>query len=286
MTYYDIIRKFNLELETRKYASSTIATYNSCLTIFLKAMNGKPKPLPFDEIKQFLSTINNVNYHKQFTATIRHLYELVLNQPFNIKDIPYPRKTEYLPEIFSVQEIYNLVNSYDNLKHKAIIQIMYSCGLRTGEVPKIKVSDIDSHRSVVRIAGAKGFKDRYVPIPMQTIELLRTYYKSYHPKKFLFVGQYGEEYSSRSIQQIFWQGVNKIRCNKKVRPHCLRHSRATHLKEANIDIKDIKDFLGHNDIKTTEIYLKLAKETLVNRIIEADNKIAQLIPSTQKMIAV
>ena len=284
--HIQLMRKFKLELEARKYAQSSINTYSSCLLVFFKAMNGKPKPLPFDCIKEFLSQIKNTNYHKQYTATIRHFYELVLNQKFDAKDIPYPRKTDYLPQIFSVQEINLLLNSYKNIKHRAIIQLMYSCALRTGELPKILISDIDSNREIIRISGAKGFKDRDVPIPSATLQLLRSYYKEYKPTHLLFEGQFkGEPYSERSIQQIFWQGVHRIKCKKKVRPHCLRHSRATHLKEAGLDIKDIKDILGHNNIQTTELYLKLAKESLVNRIIQADEKLSLIINSTKKLIA-
>ena len=240
----ELLHQFKLSLVLRRYAQNSIHIYSSCLSVFLDAMVGKPAPLNIEHIKTFLLKFTNANYHKQMVSAIHRFYELVLKNPLSLDDIPFPRKTDYLPEIFNVQEIYHLVNSYDNIKHKAIIQLMYSCGLRTGEIAKILLSDIDSVRGVIRIAGAKGFKDRYVPIPAPTIELLRNYFKEYHPKKWLFTGQYGEQYSDRSVQQIFWQGVNRIGCKKKVRPHCLRHSRATHLKEAGVDIKDIKDFLG------------------------------------------
>lgn len=280
-----LIYQLKREMSLRRYSESSIQTYASCLNVFLTAMAGKPAPLSIEEIKTFLLKFTNANYHKQMVSAIHRFYELVLKNKLSLDDIPFPRKPEYLPQIFSVQEIHALVNSYGNIKHKSIIQLMYSCGLRTGEISKILVSDIDSNRGVIRIAGAKGFKDRYVPIPQATIDLLRTYYKQFKPTHLLFEGQFkGESYSDRSIQQIFWQGVKRINCKKKVRPHCLRHSRATHLKEAGVDIKDIKDFLGHNQIKTTELYLKLAKETLVNRVTQADTILSQLIPN-KKMIA-
>ena len=286
--YNELIRKFRLELEAKKYAPSTIDTYAYCLGVFLKAINGKPAPLHFDEIKKFLITIKNQNYHKQFTATIHHFYKLVLNQPISFDDVPYPRPTHYLPEIFSVQEINNLVNSYQNIKHQAIIQIFYSCGLRIGEVVNIQLSHISSDRLIVRIAGAKGFKDRDVPIPAATMELIKNYYRAQQPKpkKWLFEGQYQQQYSVRSIQQVFTQGVNRIGIKRNVKPHSLRHSRATHLHEAQVDIKDIADFLGHSQIKTTaDYYLKLSKKTLSNRIAMADNNLAQLIAFDKKMIA-
>lgn len=286
--YNELIRKLRLELEAKKYAQSTIDTYASCLGIFLKAMNGKPAPLHFDEIKKFLITIKNQNYHKQFTATIHHFYKLVLKQHISFYDVPYPRPTHYLPEIFSVQEIDALVNSYENLKHKAIIQLFYSCGLRIGEVVNIQLSHINKDRLIVRIAGAKGFKDRDVPVPEATMQLLINYYRAekLKPKKWLFEGQYQQQYSVRSVQQVFWQGVNRVGIKRAVKPHSLRHSRATHLHECKVDIKDIADFLGHSQIKTTaDYYLKLSKKTLSSRIADADKGLAMLISMDKKMIA-
>lgn len=281
--FNQLIRQLRLELECRKYAQSSIDTYASCLAVFLRAMNGKPKPLPIDEIKTFLSKIDNRNYHKQFTATIHHFYRLVLKQELSLKDLPYPRAAEYLPEILSVQEVDALVKSYDNLKHRAIIQLMYSCGLRIGEVVNIEMVHIKSAMQLIRIAGAKGFKDRDVPVPTETLELLKSYYiaEQPRPKKWLFEGWHRQQYTVRSIQQVFKQGINRIGIKRNVKPHSLRHSRATHLHDVGVDIKDISDFLGHAQIKTTaDFYLKLSKKTLINRISIAD-KILSGISKTQ-----
>lgn len=277
--YNELIQKFRLELQCRKYANSSIETYTSCLAVFLRAMNGKPKPLPFDEVKKFLAKISNQNYHKQFTASIRHFYQLVIKQPFNMADIPYPRPTHYLPEIFSVQEINRLTASYSNIKHRAIIQLMYSCALRIGEVVNIKLTHLNKDRLVLRVAGAKGFKDRDVPMPAATMELIKNYYRSEKdkPRKWLFEGWGHQQYSIRSIQQLFHQGYRRIGIRKRVKPHSLRHSRATHLHDAGVDIKDIQDLLGHGHIKTTaDYYLKLSKKTLANRIFLADLQMSDL----------
>lgn len=286
--YQELIQKFRLELQCRKYAASSIESYTSCLAVFLRAMKGKSKPLPFDEVKMFLAGIKNQNYHKQFTATIRHFYQLVLKQSFNMNDIPYPRPTHYLPEIFSVQEINRLAASYTNLKHRAIIQLLYSCALRIGEVVNIQLSHINKDRLILRVAGAKGFKDREVPIPAATMQLIINYYKSEkdQPRKWLFEGWGHQQYSIRSIQQVFYQGCHRISIHRQVKPHSLRHSRATHLHDAGVDIKDIQDMLGHSHIKTTaDYYLKLSKKTLSHRIQVADNILEQVftINRTQKL---
>lgn len=283
--YYELLFQFEKELMLRKYAKSSIETYKSCLGVFLKAMNGKPKPLPIECIKDFLITIKNQNYHRQFTATIHHFYTLVLKTPLSLDDIPYPRKTDYLPEIFSVQEIYRLINCYDNLKHRCIIGIFYACALRIGEIQNILLSHINFDRSIVRIKNAKGFKDRDVHVPGDTLVMIENYIDKYSPKNWLFEGQYGEQYSARSIQQIFWQGVNRIGIMRAVRPHSLRHSRAVHLKETNMDIKDISDLLGHCQIKTTaDFYLRLAKQSLGNRIAQADAILSQVYNHKQQLL--
>lgn len=279
--------KFMRELKLRNYADSSMRTYADCITQFFKFMNGK-KPAnhaaQIELIKDYLLKINNQNYHKQMLAAIRNFFDFVLKKPLSLGDIPYPRKTDYLPNIFSVQELSKFIQSYTNIKHKAMMQLMYSCGLRTSEVVNLVMINIDSNRNIVRIAAAKGFKDRDVPIPSETIELLRTYVKEYRPKKWLFEGQYGEQYTARSLQEVFYQGCNRINIKKKMRPHCLRHSRATHLKEAGIDIKDIADFLGHYNLKTTELYLKLSKKTLVNRIQLADQILTQIFKKEEKQL--
>lgn len=287
--FQQLISQLQLELRCRKYAESSISTYTSCLAVFLRAMNGKSKPLPIDEIKKFLAGITNQNYHKQFTATIHHFYRHVLKQPISLADIPYPRATDYLPEIFSVEEVNRLVSSYQNLKHRAIIQLMYSCALRIGEVVKIELKHLNKDRLILRVAGAKGFKDRDVPIPAATIQLIISYYQAEtdKPRKYLFEGWGHQQYSVRSIQQLFRQGCSRVGMKRKVTPHSLRHSRATHLHEARVDIKDIQDFLGHSHIKTTaDFYLKLSKKTLANRITQADNIIASAFLNQHQLVFV
>lgn len=283
--FQELIHQFKKELQLRKYADRSVKTYADCLAVFLRAMNGKPKPLPIECIKDFLLTINNQNYHRQFTATIHHFYKLVLKTSLSLEDIPYPRKTDYMPEIFSVQEVYKLINGYTNLKHRTIIGMFYACALRIGEIPNILLSHINYDRSVMRIKNAKGFKDRDVCVPKDTLVMIQNYIEKYKPKKWLFEGQYGEQYAVRSIQQIFWQGVNRLGINRAVKPHSLRHSRAVHLKETNIDIKDISDLLGHYHIKTTaDFYLKMAKQSLGNRIAQADAILSQIRQTPQQLL--
>lgn len=284
----ELITQFKKELQLRNYSQSSIETYTGYIGQFFTAMNGKQKPLPLQEIKDFLLSVTNMNTRCMFVNSIRNFYDYSLKTPLSLDDIPYPRKTNYLPQILSVQEVAKLINSIDNIKHRAIIQLMYSCGLRISEIPKIecnsRICHIDSQRQLLFVAGAKGFKDRYVPLPVHTINLLRNYRKADGKGKWLFMGQNQQQYTVRSIQQIFYQAKVKARIAKKVTPHSLRHSRATHLCEGGMDIYKVKEFLGHNNIKTTEIYLHLSKASLVNSTVLADMMIAQALGNKELLI--
>lgn len=288
MTSKQWIEKLRVELKVRNYAKSSIETYCSCLAIILanyKKYNGYQSG---DDIKAFLLTISNTNYHKQFTATFRHFFRWVVKKEVDLNDIPYPRPTHYLPVVLSVQEVHRLINTTDNLKHKSILQLIYSCGLRISEAAKIICTKgechLDTNRKLLLVKGAKGFKDRMVPIPDATVELLRNYWQQYKPLRYLFEGQGRTIYSTRSIQQIFKRALRKAAIYKRATPHSLRHSRATHLSDACVDIYKIKDFLGHNNIKTTETYLHLAKQSLVNHIANADAIIAMALKGNSELM--
>lgn len=282
MTKQEWIEKLKRELQLRNYAESTISTYCGCLSVILskyKQYNGYKS---VEDIKSFLLQVPQTqNYHKSFTATFHHFFEKVLKKPLSLDDIPYPRPTHYLPQILSVKETFRLFAAVKNIKHLAILKTIYTGALRISEVTKIicrkGLSHIDADRKTLLVKGAKGYKDRYVHLPAETIQLLRSYFKQYKPKYWLFEGQTGDKYSKRSIQLIFKRACQAARINKQVTPHSLRHSRATHLLEAggSVDIYKLKELLGHNNIKTTEIYLHMAINSLVDCIEKADEYINQ-----------
>lgn len=284
----ELLLQFKKELSLRNYAQKSIDTYCGYLGQFFNAINGKPKPFPLQCIKDFLLSIENMNSRAMYVNSIRNFYDQVLKQPLSLDDIPYPRKTSYLPQILSIQEVDRLIKSVVNLKHRAILQLMYSCGLRISEIPQIECNKnlchIDSQRKTLLVKGAKGFKDRYVPLPVQTIILLRTYRQADAKGKWLFMGQNQQKYSVRSIQQIFHWAKVAAGIAKNVTPHSLRHSRITHLCEAGMDIYKLKEFAGHNNIKTTEIYLHLSKTSLVSNTELADLIIARSLGNAELLI--
>lgn len=277
----ELLIQFRKELSLRNYAQNSIDTYAGYLSTFFDMVKGKPKPLPIDVIKDVLISIRNMNTRAMMVNSVRNFYEYVLKAPLSLDDIPYPKKTNYLPQILSIQEVDRLINATQNIKHRSILQVMYSCALRISEVPKIecnkRICHIDSDRRTLLVAGAKGFKDRYVPIPAATISLLRTYRLADPAGKWLFMGQNQQRYSERSIQQIFKRAKEAAGIAKRITPHSLRHSRLTHLCEAGMDIYKLKEFAGHNNIKTTEIYLHLSKSSLVSNTEMADNIIAMAL---------
>lgn len=270
MTKSEALTKFRKELNLLNYAASSIETYAGYLSSFLDQVKGKPRPLPIDTIKDVLLSISNMNTRAMMVNAVRNFYKYVVRQELSLQDIPYPRATHYLPQILSVQEVSKMINAVQNIKHRAILQLMYSCALRISEVPQIeanrRICHLDSDRRTLLVKGAKGFKDRYVPIPAATIELLRTYRKSDSAGKWLFMGQNQQKYSTRSIQQVFHRAKQSAGIAKSITPHSLRHSRITHLCEAGMDIYKLKEFAGHSNIKTTEIYLHLSKASLVNNV--------------------
>ncbi len=159
-----------------------------------------------------------------------------------------------MPEVLSEEEVAAILNATVNLKHKALLMTIYSGGLRISEAVNMKIKDIDSKRMQIRIEQGKGKKDRYTLLGRETLRILRKYVREYRPKEWMFEGSAGGQYSTRSIQNILKKAVTEVGIKKNVTVHTLRHSFATHLLEAGTDLRYIQSLLGHESIKTTEIY--------------------------------
>ncbi len=199
---------------------------------------------------------------KQHLASLKFLYQEVLKESidfdFNIK----MKKPSTIPEVLSVEEVQRFLNSFTNLKHKAIFTLCYSAGLRLGEILALKISDIDSGRMQIRIHQGKGKKDRYTMLAPNVLNMLRNYVKEYSPKQHLFEGQNGGQYSSSSVQNLIRKHRKLANIKKKATPHTLRHSFATHLLDNGTDIRFIQELLGHKHISTTQIYTHVSTRDL------------------------
>ncbi|MBC8266977.1 MAG: tyrosine-type recombinase/integrase [Flavobacteriales bacterium] len=195
--------------------------------------------------------------------SLKLYYKEILNKEINIQYLSPSRKEKKLPVVLSKNEVKRLVNGLSNIKHKCIISLIYSAGLRISELVNLEITDIDSERMIITIRGAKGYKDRNLPLSENVLFLLREYYKKYAPNKYLFEGQKGGKYTTTSTRQVFNKAVKKSKIIKHATPHTLRHSYATHLLEDGVDVRIIQKLLGHNSLNTTMIYTHIATPTLL-----------------------
>ena len=251
---------FILKLKELRYSLNTEKTYKFALEDYLNYHHTIDiEKLNEGHIQSFLRHLvmeRNVSssYQNQAINAIKFYYERVLGGQRKTYFIDRPKKEKTLPVVLSEEEILLILRSVSNLKHKAILMVIYSAGLRISECINLKIKDIDSNRMQIRVDQSKGRKDRYTLLATKTLHVLRDYFKEYRPKEFLFEGQDVGCYSTRSIQNIFRDAVEKTKIKKKVSVHSLRHSFATHLLENGTNLRYIQSLLGHSNSKTTEIY--------------------------------
>jgi site-specific recombinase XerD len=258
------------QLVLKKYSPSTVRIYLAelrHLLLLLKAFT--VQDMTPKRIKDyFLYCIKNEQMGERKINgkinAIKFYFEQVLHRPRMFFDIPRPKKPVTLPKMLHKKEVKKLFQVVKNPKHALALKLCYGMGLRVSEVVGLKVADIDGQRMVVHVRGAKGKKDRYVPLPNSILPQLRTYYQAYRPKTYLLEGQYGGPYAKSSLQQVFKKAMKKAGINKQIGIHGLRHSYATHLLESGADMRFIQELLGHNSIKTTQVYTKVTPRSLSN----------------------
>ena len=269
-----LLEKVKEKILLKGYSPQTLKSYLNHLRRFLLIISKEKNPLEFnkEDIEHYLLKRQELNKYSESDTNshinaIKFLYEQVLGHERMLFYLPRPEKPLQLPKVLGEHELERLFRAVPNLKHKAILLTAFSCGLRVGEVTRLKVRDIDGERMQIFIERSKGKKDRYVTLSPILKDILIRYIELYRlaPVDYLFQGQEpGAHYSSRSAQTIFNRAVKAAGIHKDVTFHALRHSYATHLLEKGVDIKYIKELLGHFDIKTTERYLHVAKEKLIH----------------------
>lgn len=268
-----LLQRMVEHLELKAYSPSTVRTYKNEAGIFLQTLQNKQADtLTSDDVRRYIHyciselklTENTV--HSRLNA-LKFLYEQVLRHEKFFIEIPRPKKHLQLPKVLGEEELRRLFSAPKNLKHKALLFVAYSAGLRVSEVINLRLQDIDRERKQLFIHCSKGKKDRYVMLSPLVLDVLEQYYKmsEVKPVNYLFEGpQKAEPYSIRSAQQIFSDARKKAGILKTISFHCLRHSFATHLLEKGVDVIFIKDILGHFDIKTTQRYLHVKRDLLIN----------------------
>ncbi|HRR09249.1 MAG TPA: tyrosine-type recombinase/integrase [Rhodothermales bacterium] len=251
-----------------RYSWATIKGYTHCFRVFAEHFGvNTVETISKSEVQRYCNNLSKgdiaLSTLNQHINAIKFYYEKVLGQPRTVYDLKRPRKEEKLPSVLSTGELRRLFGQITNLKHQCMVYIAYSAGLRVSEVCNLRVSDIDSERMLIHIACSKGRKDRMVPLSKSLLGLLRQYYLSYKPEKWLFEGQFsGEPYAVRSLQTIFCRAKEQAGIRKAVSFHTLRHSYATHLLESGTDVRLIQELLGHRDIKTTLRYTHVSQRTI------------------------
>lgn len=263
------INKFSSWLKSKRYSENTIKTYTEAIKVFLDFYKHKPLDLiTNDDVIVFnneyiLQKKLSTSYQNQVVNAIKLFFKTVQNKTIDIESVHRPKREKKLPNVLSKEEIKLILSAHSNIKHKAMLSLIYSCGLRCGELLHLKPEHIDSKRGLVIIKQAKGRKDRIVPLSKKILEMLREYYLLYKPKKWLFEGQNAlEQYSEKSLQSVLKQALSKANITKPVTLHWLRHSYATHLLESGTDLRYIQELLGHNSSKTTEIYTHVSTKNL------------------------
>lgn len=253
-------------MQNKRYSDKTIEQYKKYLIEFVNHINKDLIGITNEDISVYINErclYKSFSYQNQLVNSLKLM--LKINKiAIDIEKIDRPRNGRTLPVVLSKKEVENLLNCILNLKHKTILSLIYSGGLRISEAVNLEIKDINSDRMIINIRGAKGKKDRIVMLSKKVLELLKVYYKEYRPLKYLFEGNKGEKYSTRSIQAVFHKAKEISGINKNATVHTLRHSYATHLLEGGTDLRYIQELLGHSSSKTTEIYTHVSTKAIQN----------------------
>ena len=256
MSLYKICEQ---KLKYLNYSKRTSEIYLHYIDQFLLSINKSPSRITSIDFQLYLNNYNftSISQQNQIINAIRFLYKFGLNKKYDKVSFKRPKKENKLPKVIDGELIKDKLSKIENLKHKAILTLTYSVGLRVSEVVNLKIEDIDSIRMLIYIKNAKGRKDRVVPLSNYVLQLLRYYWKEYRPKTYLFNGQNSDQYSVGSCQKIYKKYIDN---NSSI--HTLRHSSFTNLLESGTDLRIIQKIAGHSSSKTTEIYTHVSNQML------------------------
>ena len=262
---YDQMKR---DLELRNFSPHTRRTYLACVRRFALYFHRSPEELGDSEIREYLHYLIKERNVSQGAVTqaygaLKFFYETTLKRDWEGFRIPKGKMGRRLPIVLSQQEVEALFGAIKNLKHRAILMTIYSAGLRISEALHLKLSDIDSQRMTIRIEHGKGNKDRYTLLGKRNLDILREYWRKYHPKDWLFCNPSRKKpLSTNAVRRVFYKALRQAGIKKPAIVHTLRHSFATHLLEAGTDLYHIQHLLGHTNPKTTAVYLHLSRKEL------------------------
>ena len=254
--YYEICKQ---KLKYLNYSDRTIKSYLFYIQQFLENAKVSPTRLTSNDFQSYLDNyeFTSTSQQNQVINSIRFLYKFGLNKKYDKVSFKRPKSEKKLPKVIDGALIKEKLSKIENLKHKAILTLTYSVGLRVSEIVNLKIEEIDSKRMLIHIKNAKGRKDRIVPLSQNVLELLREYFKKHKPTTYLFNGQKSLQYSIGSCQKIY-----KLYIDQNSSIHTLRHSCFTNLLEVGTDTRLIQKIAGHSNVKTTEIYTHVSNQLL------------------------
>ena len=258
---------FRVYLRHRRYSDSTVKTYGNALKQFLLLVGKPPAEVTNEDLVAFNNYLAEKKYsfsmQNQVISALKTYFRKLHNRKLEIEKIERPRREHKLPNVLSKEEVKKILDTPANIKHKAMLSLIYACGLRRGELLNLKPGDVDSKRKLLIIRQAKGRRDRVVGLPERLIELLREYYKKEKPQVWLFEGYgAGKPYSAESLSNVLKNCCQKAKIKKPVSLHWLRHSFGTHLLESGTDLRIIQELMGHKSSKTTEIYTHVSTKSI------------------------
>jgi len=278
----DILNHFYSYLKGKRYSKSTVLTYSFFVADFIEFHNNKTlKSLTVKDVERFIETVfikrkYSISTQRQFISAIKQFIMFYPETAISNLALTRPTKSKILPTVLSQEEMITIIQCTKNLKHRAILALIYSTGLRIGELLSLKLADIQVQRKQVFIRQAKGRKDRYVTLADHFLPLLQNYLMTYRPKVYFAEGSVGKPYSASSVRKFLSRSCKAAHINRRVTPHTLRHSYATHLLESGVGLRHIQELLGHVKPETTMIYTHVARKDLLEIKSPLDYAIEQL----------
>ena len=283
-----LLHKYVAYLRGQRLSESSVRTYYTFVYKLVDFIGEKPlSNLIKRDVELFVEQrIAAKNYaistHRQCMSAIKHFLDLHPEIQIESPNLKRPPKSRYLPTVLSKEEVLRILTATRNLKHRAILAMIYSSGLRIGELLNLKLKDLDVERRQVFIRNSKGRKDRVVVMAESILPLLHNYISTYTPKEFFAEGRDGEKYHAESVRAFLKESCRRAGIRKRVTPHCLRHSYATHMLENGIDIRYIQELLGHSKPETTMIYTHVSRKDILQISSPLDVTVRELKKATDE----